>query len=64
VFDMPKVWAGVAVLFAASPVGINAYLFAERYKQGVGIASGAIALSTGLSTVTITVWLMILGIGR
>jgi malonate transporter len=64
VFDMPKVWAGVAVLFAASPVGINAYLFAERYKQGVGIASGAIALSTGLSTVTITIWLMILGVGQ
>ena len=64
VFDMPKVWAGVAVLFAASPVGINAYLFAERYKQGVGIASGAIALSTALSTVTITVWLMILGVGQ
>jgi hypothetical protein len=64
VFDMPKVWAGVAVLFAASPVGINAYLFAERYKQGVGIASGAIALSTALSTVTITVWLIILGVGR
>lgn len=64
VFDMPKVWAGVAVLFAASPVGINAYLFAERYKQGVGIASGAIALSTGLSTITITIWLIILGVGQ
>lgn len=64
VFDMPKVWAGVAVLFAASPVGINAYLFAERYKQGVGIASGAIALSTALSTVTITVWMMVLGVGQ
>ena len=46
VFDMPPHWSGVAVLFAACPCGINAYLFAERYRQGVADASSAITLSS------------------
>ena len=46
VFEMPRAWAGVAVLFAACPSGINAYLFAERYGEGVAVASSAVALST------------------
>lgn len=62
VFAMPPAWAGVAVLFAASPCGINAYLFAERYKEGVGLASSAISLSTGLAIFTTLFWLWILGI--
>lgn len=62
VFSVPPVWAGVAVLFAASPSGINAYLFAERYKTGVPIASGAIAVSTALSVLSTAFWLYILKI--
>lgn len=63
VFDMPPHWSGVAVLFAACPCGINAYLFAERYKQGVADASSAIALSTMLSLFTTAAWLTWLGVG-
>lgn len=62
VFAMPPVWAGVAVLFASSPSGINAYLFAERYKTGVPIASGAIAVSTALSVLSTAFWLFVLKI--
>ena len=62
VFPVPPVWAGVAVLFASSPSGINAYLFAERYKTGVVLASGGIALSTALSVLSSSLWLAILGI--
>lgn len=62
IFPVPPVWAGVAVLFAAAPSGINAYLFAERYKTGVQIASSGIALSTALSVFSILIWLAILGI--
>lgn len=62
VFTMPPVWAGVAVLFAASPSGINAYLFAERYKTGVPIASGAIAVSTALSVISTALWLIVLNV--
>jgi hypothetical protein len=63
VFRMPVHWSGVAVLFAACPCGINAYLFAERYKQGVADASSAIALSTMLSLFTTAAWLTFLGVG-
>jgi hypothetical protein len=62
VFSMPPHWSGVAVLFAACPCGINAYLFAERYRQGVADASSAIALSTMLSLFTTAAWLTWLGV--
>jgi len=64
VFAMPPVWSGVAVLFAAMPSGVNAYLFAERYKVGVGLSSSAIALSTGLSVLSTMFWLWLIGVGN
>jgi len=63
VFNMPPVWAGVAVLFASCPSGINAYLFAERYGEGVALASSAITLSTFLALGTTLAWLFVLGVG-
>lgn len=63
VFSMPPVWSGVAVLFAAMPCGINAFLIADRYKTGVALASSAIAVSTGISLVTVVFWLWMLGVG-
>ena len=54
---MPRAWAGVAVLFASCPSGINAYLFAERYGEGVALASSAVALSTALALGTSLLWL-------
>ena len=63
VFSMPTVWAGIAVLFAAMPSGINSYLFAARYNTGISLSSGTIALSTGLSVLTTPFWLWMLGIG-
>ena len=43
--------------------GINAYLFAERYGEGVAIASSAVALSTALGPRHTLVWLQVLGVG-
>lgn len=63
VFEMPPVWAGVAVLFASCPSGINAYLFAERYGEGVALASSAVTLSTFLALGSTLVWLYVLGVG-
>lgn len=60
-FEMPAAWSGVAVLFAACPTGVNAYLFAERYREGVAVTSSAIALSTALALGTTVVWLQVLG---
>ncbi|PNB15216.1 AEC family transporter, partial [Pseudomonas sp. DP16D-E2] len=57
VFDMPRVWAGVATLFAAMPTGVNAFLFAARYRVGEPLASSAIALSTALALGTMLFWI-------
>ncbi|HYF55871.1 MAG TPA: AEC family transporter [Salinarimonas sp.] len=61
IFVLPPAWTGVAVLFAACPTGVNAYLLAERYKRGVALTSSAVSLSTVLSMVTIFAWLQVLG---
>jgi malonate transporter len=60
VFDLPRVEAGIAILFAALPAGANAYLFAERQGHGEAAVSGAIAAGTALSIVTLTVVLALL----
>lgn len=62
-FGLPPVYVGAVVLFAAMPAGVNAYLFAARYGQGVGIASTTIALSTAASAATTVFWLWALGAG-
>lgn len=60
VFALPPVWTGVATVLAGCPCGVNAYLLAERYRLGMGIASGAVSLSTLLAvgTTTFLVWLV------
>ena len=63
-FAMPPVWAGIAVLFAAMPSGVNSYLLAGRYQIGVGLSSGTIALSTGLSLLSTPFWLWMMGVGK
>ncbi|MFG1344188.1 AEC family transporter [Xanthobacter autotrophicus DSM 431] len=62
-FTMPPVWAGVAVLFAAMPSGVNGYLLAQRYGVAVGTSTSAVSLSTGLAVVTVAFWLYVLGVG-
>ena len=62
VLPMPPVWADVAVVFAAMPCGINAYLLAQRYRTGVTASASAVSLSTAASLFTITVWFLILGV--
>ncbi|MCZ8375109.1 MAG: AEC family transporter [Beijerinckiaceae bacterium] len=54
IMRLPPPFAGAAILFAACPTGINAFLVAERYRVGASLASGAITLSTLLAIVTMT----------
>ena len=63
VLPMPPVWGGVAIVFAAMPCGVNAYLLASYYKAGVAAAASAVSLSTFVSLFTITLWLYVLGVG-
>jgi hypothetical protein len=63
VVPLPPVFASVAILFAAMPCGINAYLLAERFRVGVAAAAGAVTLSTSLSILTISFWVWMTGVG-
>jgi predicted permease len=63
-FNIPGIdplWRIVGVLFAAGPVGMNAYLFARRYEIGVAPVSTAIVVSTGLSVLTLSALLLYFG---
>ena len=61
VFTMPPAYAGVAVLFAAMPVGINAYLLAARYRTEQGLVAASVLVSTLAAMVTTVGWLLVLG---
>jgi malonate transporter and related proteins len=54
VFDLPKLWLAIILLFTAMPVGANPFLFATRYERGIGSISAAIAVSTAIAVVTIS----------
>jgi predicted permease len=54
VFDLPPLWAKVAILLAAMPVGVNVYLFAIRYEAGQAESASAVFLSSILSIATLS----------
>ncbi|MEM1306853.1 MAG: AEC family transporter [Pseudomonadota bacterium] len=60
VFDLPPVFAAVVVLFAAMPVGANAFLFAARYDVAVGTVSTSIVISTAIAIFSVTALLFVL----
>lgn len=60
VFQLPRIWAGALVIYVAMPVGANAFIFAARYDRAVGSISAAVAVSTVLSVVTVTLALAFL----
>ncbi|UUX49818.1 hypothetical protein NUH88_20790 [Nisaea acidiphila] len=51
-----------AVVIAALPVGINVFLFADRYEAGAPVMATAMLLSTFLSCGTIAAVLYLLGV--
>ncbi|WP_249147001.1 hypothetical protein [Bradyrhizobium japonicum] len=55
--NLPPVAAGV--LFAATPTGANAYIFAAQYQRLVNPVSGAVALGTLPAAVTLPVVVVI-----
>jgi malonate transporter and related proteins len=61
VFQLPKLAAAVVIVLAAMPVGGNAYLFAATYNRQIPAVSGAIALSTPLALITLSLLLYWLG---
>ncbi|ALG70772.1 transporter [Azospirillum thiophilum] len=63
VFDLPPVWVAPAVTAAALPIGINAYVFAERYNAGREVVSMSLLISTLLSPVSISIAFMVSAAG-
>jgi malonate transporter and related proteins len=53
-------WRNAGVIFAACPVGLNVYVFAQHYQAGIETASSAILISTALAMLTITALLLLL----
>jgi len=60
-FHLASREVAVITLLSAMPTGANAYVFASRYGKAEASVSGAIALSTILSIVTVTMVLATVG---
>jgi len=58
VFHLNALWLAVVLLLAALPVGVNPFLFAQRYRVGVPAVTTAIVISTALSVLTLSVLLV------
>ncbi len=61
--ELPRVFLVAAVITAACPTGVNAYLIAIRFGTGQAISSNSMTLSTALGVVTTSIWLVILNGG-
>jgi predicted permease len=56
-FTIDPLWATVAVMAAGMPIGINAYMFAEKYQECLQVVGTAVLLSTLLAAATQTMLL-------
>jgi hypothetical protein len=59
-FELDPLWLTVATINAAMPTGANVYLIAQLYNTGVGFATNAVVISTGLSVLTLSGLLLLL----
>ena len=60
VFNIAPMWTAVALIISACPIGINNYLFAQRYGILVSTSAAAIVMSTLTSffSLSIILWLL------
>ena len=61
VFNMPPMWASIAVLLAALPVGTGPFMLAKLYEREPAVTSRAILISTVLSVATVSALLALMG---
>lgn len=59
VFTIARPWSDVAILLAAMPTGVNAYLFAARYRAGEAEAATAVLLATAVSVGVVSLILVL-----
>ncbi len=53
--------ARYAIVLAAMPTGINAYIFATYYARAQDLAANTVLISTVLSVFSVSMWLFVLG---
>ncbi|KQT44635.1 transporter [Aureimonas sp. Leaf454] len=58
---LPPVWLKAAVITAACPAGINAFLLATHFQSGERLAATVILVSTFLAVASLSFWLALLG---
>lgn len=58
IFQLPPLWAAVAITQAALPTGANVYVLAQRYQVHVGSVSTAVLVSTTLAVLTVSAVLL------
>lgn len=56
-FHLNPLWTAVAVMAAGMPIGINAYIFAQKYRECLRVVGTAVLLSTLLAAATQTLLL-------
>ncbi|MCP4766763.1 MAG: AEC family transporter [Gammaproteobacteria bacterium] len=61
VFELDRLFATVAVIQAALPSGVPVFVLAQQYKTFITRSSAAIAISTALSVITVSVLFVLLG---
>jgi predicted permease len=54
VFALPPFELGVAVVIAGMPIGLNVFVFSQRYGIHTPAVAGAVMLTTALASVTVT----------
>jgi predicted permease len=59
IFEVDPLWGAVAVMAAGMPIGINAFMFAQKYQECLQVVGRAILLSTLLAVLTESVLLAI-----
>jgi len=59
VFHIDPLWSAVAVMAAGMPIGINAYMFAQKYQECLRVMGTAVLISTLLAAGTQTFLLAI-----
>jgi malonate transporter len=59
VFETSPMWTLMAVLGAAMPTGANPFIFATRYKVGDRIAGNTILVTTTISIVTLSAFIIL-----
>lgn len=58
---LPPLWLKAAVITAACPAGINAFLIATHFRSGERLAATVILVSTLMGVATLSFWLVVLG---